>query len=379
VRPEADRWVISLLEDTVLTATEALEQYDALRAGAAIESFVDQLSNWYVRRNRRRFWKSATGDDKHSAYVTLYECLEGVNRLMAPFMPFLSEAVYQNLVRNQRPDDAPVSIHMATWPQHRAERVDRMLLAETQIVQRVVALGRAARNNSNLKVRQPLARLMVRVPDEEASRAVLRQSEQIREELNVKSVVVLPRDAKFVTYRIKPNLPVVGKRYGKLIPAIRQALSQLAGIEVATRVARGETLTLEVTGQTVELEPGALLVETTAAEGFACAEDGGYLVGLDTTLTDELLLEGLARELVRTVQEARKQAGLEVSDRIVLDIEGNGAVMAALSAHRDYIGGETLVSRWGQPAHGTTPAPVRHSLGTSWWVIRLDRANSKDR
>jgi isoleucyl-tRNA synthetase len=214
----------------------------------------------------------------------------------------------------------------------------------------------------------------VRVPDEEASRAVLRNSEQLREELNVKSVVVLPRDAKFVTYRIKPNLPVVGKRYGKLIPAIRQALSQLAGNEVATKVARGETLTLEVAGQIVELEPGALLVETTAAEGFACAEDGGYLVGLDTTLTDELLLEGLARELVHTVQEARKQAGLEVSDRIVLDIEGNEAVMAALSAHRDYIGGETLVSRWGQPAHGAATAPVRHSLGTSWWAIRLDRA-----
>ena len=373
VRPEADRWVISLLEDTVLTATEALEQYDALRAGAAIESFVDQLSNWYVRRNRRRFWKSATGDDKQSAYVTLYECLEVVNRLMAPFMPFLSETVYQNLVRNQR-SDAPVSIHMAAWPEHRAERVDRVLLAETQIVQRIVALGRAARNNSNLKVRQPLSRLLVRVPDEEASRAVLRHSEQLREELNVKSVVVLPRDAKFVTYRIKPNLPVVGKRYGKLIPAIRQALSQLAGIDVATKVARGETLTLEVAGQTVELEPAALLVETSAAEGFACAEAGGYLVGLDTTLTEELLLEGLARELVRSVQEARKQAGLDVSDRIVLDIEGNEAVMAALSAHRDYIGGETLVSRWGQPAHDAASAPVRHSLGTSWWAIRLDRA-----
>ena len=158
-RPEIDRWILSLLEQTIATATAALDDYDALRAGAAIESFVDQLSNWYVRRNRRRFWKAASGADKQAAYSTLYECLETVNRLLAPFVPFISEAVHQNLVRAIAPD-APVSVHMAAWPRGDARRLDERLLAETSVVQRVVGLGRAARNSSKLKVRQPLARLL---------------------------------------------------------------------------------------------------------------------------------------------------------------------------------------------------------------------------
>jgi isoleucyl-tRNA synthetase len=376
-RPETDRWMISLLEETVRSVTGALDDYDALRAGTAIEAFVDRLSNWYVRTNRRRFWKSESGEDKLSAYATLYECVETVNRLIAPFMPFLSEAIYQNLVRTQL-SEAPVSVHMAPWPQYHAERVDYELLAELEIVQRVVALGRAARNDSNLRVRQPLARLLVRTPVAAAARAVHRHEEQIRQELNVKRIEILPQDAALVTYRIKPNLRVVGKRYGALVPAIRQELTQLDGAAIAARVMHGETIALRVAGQAVELEPGALLVETTAAKGFACAEAGGYLVALDTTLTAELLREGLARELVRTVQEARKQAGLNVADRIVLDIEGNDAVAAALSAHRDFVGGETLTSRWGRLGGPAAFHSPEHQVGEASWVIHLERDGSEE-
>ena len=177
-----------------------------MKAGAAIESFVDQLSNWYVRRNRRRFWKAASGDDKQSAYATLYECLDVAHRLMAPFVPFLSETVYQNLVRGVD-ERAPPSVHMATWPAQNAARLDRELIEETAVVQRVVGLGRAARNASRLKVRQPLSRLLVRVPDEAAARAVRRHEDQVLDELNVKSLELIARDAALVTYRIKPNLP----------------------------------------------------------------------------------------------------------------------------------------------------------------------------
>ncbi len=368
-RPEMDRWIVSLLEQTVASATAALDQYDALGAGAAIERFVDQLSNWYVRRSRRRFWKAAGGEDKQSAYATLYECLEVVNRLMAPFMPFLTEAVYQNLVRSVDAD-APVSVHLAAWPEHDEQRLDRTLLAEMQVVQRVVALGRTARNEAGLKVRQPLSRLLVRVPDEDASRAVGRHQEQIRDELNVKSVEIAPRDAELITYRIKPNLPVVGKRYGKLVPAIRVALAGMASADVAAKIERGERLIIELEGHTVELASDALLVETLSAEGFACAEEGGYLVGLDTRLNDDLVLEGLARELVRTVQDARKQAGLNVSDRIWLHIGGNDAVTAALAVHRDFVMGETLAIQWREepPREGFS---VEHGLGEARWVIRL--------
>ena len=370
-RPEADRWIISVLEETVVAATEALDHYDTLRAGRAIESFVDLLSNWYVRGNRRRFWKAESGPDKQSAYATLYECLETVNRMMAPFMPFLSEAVYQNLVR-QVNDDSPSSVHMAAWPAHQPQRLDQTLLADMKVVQQVITLGRAARNESSLKVRQPLARLLVRLPDELASGAVERHSEQIRDELNIKAIEIIPRDAALVTYRIKPNLPVVGKRYGKLIPAIRAALAKSDGSLIAKLAARGEILKIEVEGRTIELAPDELLIETTAAEGFACAEDAGYLVGLDTTLTDELLREGLIREILRTVQDARKQAGLNVSDRIVLNIDGNEPVMAAMSAHREYIVSEALVNGW-QPLSSPPAFSIEHDIGAARWRIRLAR------
>jgi isoleucyl-tRNA synthetase len=368
----ADRWVLSLLEETVRTVTEALDQYDSLRAGGAIERFVDQLSNWYVRLNRRRFWKSTAGNDKQSAYLTLYECLEVTTRLMAPFMPFLSEAVYQNLVRN-RSREAPLSVHMADWPEHRPARVDHKLMAEIQVVQRIVTLGRAARNKSNIKIRQPLKLLFVRASDQESSDAIRRHSEQIRDELNVKSVQVLPQDANLVEYLIKPNLPVVGKRYGKYVPAIRNALANMDGTEIARRVARGEKVTASAAGRIFEFEPGDLLIETIAAEGLACAEEGGYLVGFETALTDELVQEGLAREIVRTVQDARKQAGLNVADRISLQVEGNGPVVAALTAHRDYVATETLVNRWGMPPEVVPDVCISHRLDHAEWTIALAR------
>ena len=369
-RPEIDRWVLSLLEQTIATATAALDGYDALGAGAALESFVDQLSNWYVRRNRRRFWKAASGADKQAAYLTLYECLETVNRMLAPFVPFLTEAVHQNLVRSVTPD-APVSVHMTEWPAADARRLDERLLAETAVVQRVVGLGRAARNASKLKVRQPLPRLLIRVPDAAAEAAVRAHEEQILDELNVKRLELIARDATLVTYRIKPNLPVIGKRYGKLIPKIRGYLATADGAAIAAAVARGETQTFVVDGQTLAIEPNDLLVESAAAEGFACAEDAGYLVGLDTTLDDALRREGLARELVRAVQDARKQAGLEVADRIVLHVEGDSAVAAALAEHRDYLMSETLASAWRKPGAGEFVAT--QGEGEARWVIRLAR------
>jgi isoleucyl-tRNA synthetase len=370
-RPEIDRWVIALLEQTIETATTALDDYDTLSAGAAIERFVDQLSNWYVRRNRRRFWKAASGDDKQAAYLTLYECLDVVNRLMAPFVPFVAEKVHQNLVRSVAPD-APVSVHMTSWPAADPKRLDRALIEETDVVQRVVGLGRAARNASKLKVRQPLARILVRVPDAAASKAVRRHEDQILDELNVKKLELLARDATLVSYRIKPNLPVIGKRYGKLIPAIRQYLASADGAAIAAAVARGETQRFRIDGSDLAIEPTDLLVESASAEGFACAEEGGYLVGLDTALDDDLRREGLARELVRAVQDARKQAGLDVSDRIELIVEGDELVGAALRVHRDYVMSETLASKWRAPPEATAFV-ARQDEGDARWVIRLAR------
>jgi isoleucyl-tRNA synthetase len=370
-RPEIDRWVLALLQHTTETVTGALEAYDARGAGEAIESFVDQLSNWYVRRNRRRFWKAAAGDDKQAAYLTLYECLHVVHRLMAPLMPFLSEAMYQNLVRSVD-GDAPVSVHMADWPEVEERKQSRALIEQFDVVQRVVGLGRSARNDTRLRVRQPLKRLLVRVPDDAAAEAVKRHRDQILEELNVKSLELVAGDAELVSYRLKPNLPRIGKRYGKRIPAIRSALMQADAGKIASLAAAGEGFELAVDDESIRFEAEDVLVESVAAEGYACAEEGGYLVGLDTRLDDALRQEGLARELVRTVQEARKQAGLEVSDRIVLRVTGSDAVEAAVAGHLDFLMDETLASRWGEEDFDATYTS-EHRQDDLHWRIALAR------
>ena len=374
-RPEIDRWALALLHRTVADATEALEAYDVFTAGRAIESFVDQLSNWYVRRNRRRFWKAAAGRDKQAAYLTLYECLHTANRLMAPIMPFITETVHRNLVRGVDASAAP-SVHMSEWPVSDPAARDDALIAEIDVVQRVVGLGRAARNSSGVRVRQPLSRLLVRTPDEASATFVARHRAQILEEINVKAVEMLARDAELVSYRIKPNLPRIGRRFGKRVPAVRDALAAADGGAVAAAVAAGRTFDVDVGGETVAFESEDVLVETTSAEGYSSAEEGGYLVGLDTTLTEALEREGLARELVRTVQEARKQAGLDVSDRITLRIEGTPEVAAALDAHRDYVMEETLVTGWGE-ADWSPVYSVEHSLGAGKWTIGLARADGR--
>ena len=374
-RPEIDRWALAVLHRTVSDVTDALENYDVFTAGRTIESFVDQLSNWYVRRNRRRFWKAAAGPDKQAAYLTLYECLHTVNRLMAPIMPFITETVHRNLVRGVD-EAAPPSVHMSEWPAPDPAARDDALITEVDVVQRVAGLGRAARNSSGVRVRQPLSRLLVRTPDEASATFVAHHEAQILEELNVKAVEMLAPDAELVSYRIKPNLPRIGKRFGKRVPAIREALAAAAGSAIAAAVAAGRTFDVEAGGEAITFEPEDVLVETTSAEGYACAEEGGYLVGLDTSLTEALEREGLARELVRTVQEARKQAGLDVSDRITLRIEGTPEVAAALDAHRVYVMEETLATGWGE-AHWTPAYAVEHNLGAGRWTIGLARVDSR--
>ncbi len=344
-RPEIDRWVLALLNQTIRTCTEAMDNFDARKAGEALESFVDQLSNWYVRRNRRRFWKSTDLQDKRSAYLTLYECLVVADKLMAPFVPFLTENIYQNLVRSND-KDAPISVHMTSWPEADAARDDPQLLYDIGVVQKVVGLARGARSQSGVRTRQPLSRLLVRTPDDAAAKALQDHQEQVLEELNVKSIEFIARDAGLVNYRIKPNLPRIGKQYGKLVPQVKKALENADGAAIAGAVARGDNFAIEVEGKKITLGAEDVLIETSSAEGYACSEDGGYLTALDTTLNEELIREGIARELIRTVQEARKQAGLEVSDRIILGVSGSAGVMASLAQYRDYLMAETLATGW---------------------------------
>ena len=280
-RPEIDRWILALLQRTIETVTACMDAYDAQGAGQAIESFVDRLSNWYVRRNRRRFWKAAAGEDKQAAYLTLHECLDAANRMMAPLMPFTAEAVYANLVRTVDPA-SPMSVHVAPWPQPEEAKKDETLTRDFEAVFQVVTLGRAARNDSRIRVRQPLPRVVVRTPSEDAARAVKRLETHVLDELNIKQLELVAQDTDLVSYRIRPNLPRLGKRHGRLIPAIRQALEaapEAVRRAIAQATARGAGYRLEAGGEALELEAEDFLVESTSAEGYACAEENGYLVG----------------------------------------------------------------------------------------------------
>ena len=334
-RPEIDRWVLALAHGTLKTVTECLDAYDARGAGEAIEKLVDQLSNWYVRRNRRRFWKSEAGDDKQAAYLTLYECLDMAHRMMAPFMPFLAESVYRNL--SSLDPDAAESVHLTPWPEFSPDCLDENLVYEMDVVQAVVGLGRTTREESRVRVRQPLSRLLVSVPDERARAAVEHHARQLEEELNIKSVEFISGESNLVTYQVKPNFPRLGKRYGKLMPAIKKALGEADGAWIAGELAAGREFSLSIDGQEIAFEAEDCQVQTSSAEGYACAGEDGFMVALDTSLNDELLLEGLAREIVRSVQDGRKSAGLEVSDRIRLGISGTGLVPQALAEYGDYI------------------------------------------
>ena len=335
-RPLIDRWAISRLHETVEQVTSALDDYDPTTASRALESFVDDLSNWYVRRNRRRFWEGDT-----AAYQTLHACLVAVAKLTAPFTPFLAESLYQNLVC--RVDaTAPASVHLCDFPVADEEVIDRALLSEMRATMDVVSLGRAARQSAKLKTRQPLIEAVVAPRSRDDLEALMRSEEQLREELNVKGVRFLEPGSDFVTYRLRPNLPVMGKKYGKQIPLIKKALETASGATVAAAVRESRPFDLPLEGgETLSMAPNEVLIDPQAPEGYAYSEGDGRLVALDTRITEELQLEGLSRDLIRNLNDLRKKAGLQVSDQIVAWTSGEGAdLRAAVERFGDVIARE---------------------------------------
>ncbi|HZJ10746.1 MAG TPA: isoleucine--tRNA ligase [Trueperaceae bacterium] len=367
-RPLVDRWLAARLTALTTLVTAALEDFDPTTASRTIRDFVvDELSNWYVRRNRRRFWrgasaKSADAADSLAAYASLYEALVGVAKLMAPLAPFTAEEIYRNLVLSVSPA-AEESVHLAAWPQADDALRDESLLRDMRALQKVVELGRAARAASGVKLRQPLSEVLVRVRNADELAGVRALEDQLREELNVKAVRFLDVEDAFVDYQVKPNLPRLGKRLGKLLPALRDALLALDGRQVAANVREGRATVVEVGSQRLELAPEDVLLDARSPEGFAAVEDRGYLAALNTTLTPSLVREGLARDAVRLIQNARKDAGLEVSDRIRLELAASGELLLALQQHRASIAAEVLateivVSELGSVA-GSTQSTLR--------------------
>jgi isoleucyl-tRNA synthetase len=337
-----DRWALSELQLTTRTVTERLDAYDVTAAGRALGDFVDELSNWYVRRSRRRFWKGEDDLDKKAAHSTLYECLTSVASLTAPFTPFVAESLYQNLVVNVE-DGGPESVHLTDWPEVREELVDRDLSERMSAARRVVSLGRAARNAAAIKTRQPLREVVV-VPageDKGFRSGVESLQEVVLDELNVKELRFgEPQDV--VAYDLKPNLGVVGPKYGRLVPGIREALAQ-APPEVGARAAAGEPVRVKADGQEVSLSPEELLVEPTEREGYALAREGDLSVALSTELDEELLDEGLVRELVHKVQNLRREKGLEIEESVRVGLSGSQRISGLLEGRwGDYFRAEVL-------------------------------------
>jgi isoleucyl-tRNA synthetase len=344
-RSEMDRWIAGRLDVTTGAVTRALEEYDAATAGKAVETFADDLSNWYVRLSRDRFWGSATGDDARSAFRTLYECLTGVTLLIAPFMPFLAESLYGYLVAPMDPS-APNSVHLASWPTVRSAAIDESLLTQMDAVRRAVELGRQARATAKVKTRQPLSIAYVRARTAGDDAALRRFRALVLDELNVKDVQVVGIDASFIEYGLRPNLPRLGPRFGKELGALRKAIASADARAVAVAVAAGEKFDVATDGKTFSLEPDDVLVDSKSAQGFAFAEGDGTLVALDTRLDRALELEGSAREIVRAVQDARKATGLNVSDRIAVSITADDDMFSAATEWRDYIKEQTLATKW---------------------------------
>jgi len=377
-RPLLDRWVLSELHAVARDVTSALEDFDTAMAGRRLTTFIDDLSNWYVRRSRRRFWDGPSSPDGAAAFATLYECVTTLTLLLAPIVPFVTDYVWGVLRRA----GAPESVHLASWPEFDAALIDAELSTQMALARRLVELGRSARSAASVRTRQPLRRALIGAAGFERLPAELRSL--IAAELNVASLSVL--SGELVDYVVKPNFRALGRRFGSQTPSVAAAIAAVPAADVAAAVLAGGTVSVPLpSGSVVTAGPDDVIVTQTPRAGWAVATDAGETVAIDTAITPELRREGLAREVIRLIQEARKSDGLDVTDRIVLRWSARGPELAAaLTEHAGLIAGEVLAVEFGpaeadaaesadaaDPAHGDAREHVDAELGLRFWLRRV--------
>ena len=331
-----DRWIMSKLNTLVKEVDKNLEEYQITQAALALEEFTDELSNWYVRRNRSRYWSDTLTNDKIAAYVTLYNVLTTLVKVASPFVPFISEEIYQNLVVNLD-KTAEESVHLNLWPTVDESAIDKDLEKEMDLAYTLVKLGRSARNGANIKNRQPLSKMQLSTDSLPEY-----YGEIIKEELNIKEVIFGADLSEHVNFEIKPNLPVLGKAYGKLIPGIRKEIAARNQMELAQKLQGGGTETIVVDGTEIVLDSNSVLVTMQGLDGYAFAGEGQIGVVLDTTITDELREEGHLREIISKIQNMRKESGFEVADKIKLYVGNNDMLVDVVNKYADFIKKETL-------------------------------------
>ena len=334
-----DKWIISKLNTLIKDIDEKLDKYDITSSAIEIEEFTDSLSNWYVRRNRERFWSQELTDDKIGAYVTLYEVLVKLAKVAAPFVPFMTDEIYQNLVVGLD-GAAPESVHLCTWPEVEEEKIDSKLEEEMDLAYKIVKLGRSARNSVNIKNRQPLSEMLISVTNLPEY-----YSDIVKEELNVKKVVLGADMKDYVHFEIKPNLPVLGRSYGKLIPRIKEEIAKFNQMDLAVKVQNGGTEYIQIDEEQIELFSENLLITMQGKDGFAFSGSGEIGVVIETTITEELREEGMLREVLSKVQNMRKDRDFEVLDRITLYVYGNENVEKIVKKFEDTIKHDTLADK----------------------------------
>ena len=335
--PVMDKWLLSRLNTTVQAVDNDLANYKIPEAARALQEFVDEMSNWYVRRSRERFWAKGMEQDKINAYMTLYHALVTIAKTAAPMIPFMTEDIYQNLVRSVD-KDAIESIHLCDFPTVNEAWIDKDLEADMKELLEIVVLGRACRNTANIKNRQPIGTMYVKAEKKMGEF----YTDIIADELNVKEVKFADDVESFISYSFKPQLRTVGPKYGKLLGGIRQALTDINGTAAMNELRTNGVLKLDINGNDVELTEEDLLIETAQTEGYVSESDGETSVVLDTNLTPELIEEGFVREIISKIQTMRKEAGFEVMDKIVVYAHGNDKIQEVMKAHEDEIKSEVL-------------------------------------
>jgi isoleucyl-tRNA synthetase len=346
-----DRWILSMTQKLIREVESGMEAYDLNKAVEPLVGFIDQLTNWYIRRCRGRFWADEDTKDRQEAFSTLYAVLMQLSQVAAPFIPFLSEAIYREL----RTEEMPESVHLCQFPSYAAHLRDEELEKEVEAAQAAVSLGHALRKEYKLKVRQPLAKAHLITANQELLAALKKQAHLIADELNVKEVEFDSDEAKFVQWLAKPNFPVLGKKIGKLIPQAQKAMQQFDRKQILA-LAAGKKISVEIGGEKVELEPSDVQIERKVKEGLAAGNEGELTVALDTALNEALLEEGLAREIVNKINTMRRDMDFQVTDRIKVKMEAGEKVRAAFEKFRDFICHEVLATE-------VTFGPCE---GTSW-------------
>ena len=331
-----DKWIISKLNTLVKEVDKKLEEYDITNGALLIEDFTDELSNWYVRRNRERFWLTELTDEKIGAYVTLYKVLTTLIKISAPFVPFMTDEIYQNLVVNLD-KESPESVHLCLWPEMDEKLIDKKLENEMDLAYKIVKLGRSSRNSANIKNRQPLSKMLISIDT-----LPKYYEDIIKEELNVKEINLGADMAEYVNFEIKPNLPVLGKEYGKLIPRIKQEIANKNQMDLANTVKNGGAEYIEIDDIQIELNSENLLITMQGKEGYAFSGEGEIGVVLDTHITPELKEEGYVREILSKVQNMRKDNEFEVLDNINLYVSGNKKLEEVIKKHEELIKHDTL-------------------------------------